>query len=108
MTETMPPHRVEGYDCRGASVPGYVHHLPDGRLHCNRCGYVADLVPRDDVTPVVVEALPPWPCCGAHGHHADDCPTLDDCNCVPFGYDTRAWHKVGARRGCVGSGERRG
>lgn len=26
--------------CRGAAVPGYALQQPDGRLHCNRCGWV--------------------------------------------------------------------
>jgi hypothetical protein len=36
---TMPTHTVEGITCRGATTPGYVHVLPDGTWHCNRCGF---------------------------------------------------------------------
>jgi hypothetical protein len=55
-TLRMPEHRVpdqepqpdgadlyshdEGILCRAGRVAGYAHMLPDGRLHCNRCGWV--------------------------------------------------------------------
>lgn len=26
--------------CRASRVPGYALEMPDGRLHCNRCGWV--------------------------------------------------------------------
>lgn len=32
---------------------------------------------RDDLTPIDVAALPPWPCCGARGLHARLCPLFD-------------------------------
>jgi hypothetical protein len=38
----MPDHNVVGEDvaCRGGVEPGYALDQPDGRLHCNRCGWV--------------------------------------------------------------------
>lgn len=41
----MPQHRIYGEDdepvCRASYVSGYVHVLPNGDLHCNRCGWVS-------------------------------------------------------------------
>lgn len=42
--------------------------------------YLDAVTARDDVSPVRVEDLPPWPCCGAHGHHTPGC---DGCVCPP-------------------------
>jgi hypothetical protein len=33
----MPEHGAPV--CRASIEPGYAHQLPDGRLHCNRCGW---------------------------------------------------------------------
>lgn len=41
MTDTLlMPEHGEPHLCRSTVKPGYALQMPDGRLHCNRCGWV--------------------------------------------------------------------
>lgn len=68
----MPDHVEEGYPeewepsrCPAVTVPGYVLVQPDGRLHCNRCGHVADA----PATPSSADG----DTCGCWMHDCDEC-----------------------------------